>query len=109
MRKTETAPGGFELPPEGTQVYLLTKEAFETAVRDIVHKAIAEYKASVKEAEREPYITVPAAMELLHVKKTTLWQLNKRGLLPTCKVGQRTLYRRADIERFLGEDKKGRK
>jgi hypothetical protein len=57
----------------------------------------------------EAYITVPATMELLNVKKTRLWQLNERGLRITCKVGQRTLYRHTDIERFLGEDKKDRK
>lgn len=53
------------------------------------------------------YITEAEAQELLRRKATWFWERRQRGELPFTKVGNRTYYAMADIEKFMANNRKG--
>ena len=54
-----------------------------------------------KEPVKEEWLTYAEVLPMLHISKRHLQRLRDREVLPFARVGNRCLYRRSDIERFV--------
>jgi excisionase family DNA binding protein len=73
-------------------------EALEAIVRRVVRAELAE-----RLPPPSPYMTVPEAAEYLRCSRQRVDDLLSAGRLERVKDGGRTLVRRRDVERWLGE------
>jgi excisionase family DNA binding protein len=48
------------------------------------------------------YLTPPEAAEYLRTSRQRIYDLTSQGRLPVCKDGSRNLYRRVDLDAYLG-------
>lgn len=62
-----------------------------------------EAKPPTPAADRDPLELLDAeqAMAALHISRTSLWRLEKRGELTLTRIGRRVLLTRADLERLV--------
>lgn len=71
-------------------------------LRDLLHEAVLLNANSERETEQEPeYITTDQTAERLQVNRSTLWRWNRNKYLCPVKVGRKSLYRMADVNRIL--------
>jgi excisionase family DNA binding protein len=89
--------GGFPFGA-GKQLYLLTDEALAAFADRVATQTVAEYERRIKVAENEPFVSMKEACEMLKVCRATLWKWEQRGYLKAYHIGQKTLYKRSDID-----------
>ena len=72
-------------------------------LRDILRDVVLLNASDKKEQpeQKQKYLTIEQAAELLHVNRSTLWRWNKDKYLCPIKVGHKTLYRHNDVESIL--------
>lgn len=61
----------------------------------------------VKQPEIEALLSLEEAMEILRIGRTLLYKLMDRGNLPWIQIGRTRQLRRADLIRFIEENRKG--
>lgn len=69
-------------------------------LRDLLNEAVLLNVGSEREQEPE-YLTTDQTAERLQVNRSTLWRWNRDKYLCPVKVGRKSLYRMADVERIL--------
>lgn len=74
-------------------------------IRDIVKEAATE--AQTKEPTKDPdescaYFTRSEVCQMARITETTLWRLEKDGIVKKVKLGRKNLYPRIEIEALLG-------
>lgn len=74
-------------------------------IRDIVKEAATE--AQTKEPTKDPdescaYFTRSEVCQMARITETTLWRLEKAGIIKKVKLGRKNLYSRIDVEALLG-------
>ena len=74
-------------------------------IRDIVREATTE--AQTKEPTKDPdescaYFTRSEVCQMARITETTLWRLEKEGIVKKVKLGRKNLYPRIEIEALLG-------
>ena len=101
-------------------VELLKASGLVEAVQNIVREALAE-KHPVNEKKNEdgnPYYTRSELLRLAHLTETTLYRLEKAGVIKKIKLGRKNLYSRLEVDALLGsggfhfptkKEKEGRK
>lgn len=70
-------------------------------IQDIVTDAIRNSVAHPRQemAEKEPeYYSKSELCQLLHITETTLWRLEKKGVIRKIKMGRKNLYLRSEID-----------
>lgn len=55
----------------------------------------------------KPYLSVAEACEHLRIGRTKFYELVKAGMIPVRKLGDRTIVRTADLDRFVDDLPKG--
>lgn len=72
-------------------------------LRDLLNEAVLLTANNEREQqEQEPeYLTTDKTAERLQVNRSTLWRWNRDKYLCPVKVGRKSLYRLADVERIL--------
>lgn len=78
---------------------MLQKEDLEEIVVGIVEKIVGKNQQSVLSTEEsDGYYTRDQVCERLHITYTTLWRLEKRGMIPVNKIGLRNLYSKNAVD-----------
>lgn len=78
---------------------MLQKEELEEIVVGIVEKIVGKNQQSVLSTEEsDEYYTRDQVCERLHITYTTLWRLEKRGMIPVNKIGLRNLYSKNAVD-----------
>lgn len=81
-----------------------TKETFAimslSDLRAIMRECIAEARAGQEPAPGHGLMTGKEVRGILSVSPTTLWKWSRQGYLNPVKIGGRTYYDRADIEKL---------
>lgn len=78
---------------------MLQKEDLEEIVVGIVEKIVGKNQQSVLSTEEsDEYYTRDQVCERLHITYTTLWRLEKRGMIPVNKIGLRNLYSKNAVD-----------
>lgn len=84
--------------------------------KDDLREVLAEVLQSVidsKSAERQAtdntteYYTRDEACARLHITFTTLWRLEKKGVIQAYKVGRRCLYAKSEVDALIAKGKGG--
>ena len=81
---------------------MLQKEDLEEIVVGIVEKIVGKNQQSVLSTEEsDEYYTRDQVCERLHITYTTLWRLEKRGMIPVNKIGRRNLYSKNAVDKWI--------
>ena len=81
---------------------MLQKEDLEEIVVGIVEKIVGKNQQSVLSTEEsDEYYTRDQVCERLHITYTTLWRLEKRGMIPVNKIGRRNLYSKNAVDKLI--------
>lgn len=91
-------------------MYLIETSGLKERIAEIVKDAIAENMSSnismqkkhVDSTEESPYYTRAELCQLAHITESTLWRLEKAGIIKKIKLGRKNLYSRLDIDALLG-------
>lgn len=79
---------------------LLRKEELVDAFKDVLLSFFRDFK-NVSPTINEEYYTRGEACYRLHITFTTLWRLEKRGMIKVHKVGRRSLYAKSDVDALI--------
>lgn len=90
------------------------------AIKDIAREALSDIspKNEKKIEDGNPYYTRSELLRLAHLTETTLYRLEKAGVVKKIKMGRKNLYSRLEIDALLGsggfhfptrKEKEGRK
>lgn len=75
-------------------------------IEKIVRKAMVENIHTVPEPRKSnddsAYFTRSEVCQLAHITETTLWRLEKAGVIKKIKLGRKNLYSRLEVEALLG-------
>ena len=81
---------------------MLQKEDLEEIVVGIVEKIVGKNQQSVLSTEEsDEYYTRDQVCERLHITYTTLWRLEKRGIISANKIGRRNLYSKNAVDKLI--------
>ena len=81
---------------------MLQKEDLEEIVVGIVEKIVGKNQQSVLSTEESgEYYTRDQVCKRLHITYTTLWRLEKRGMIPVNKIGRRNLYSKNAVDKLI--------
>lgn len=86
-------------------LYFLKSSGLEDAIKDIVKNAVHESSTqpeAAKANEDSAYYTRSELCQLAHITETTLWRLEKEGVIRKIKFGRKNLYSRLDVDALLG-------
>ena len=93
------------IPKNATETQADLREALGE-VRDELEEvrksldAFSDDRHSVQ-AEESPYLTTKDVTRRLHISKTTLWDLRRRGEIKAFNAGRRLLFKREDVDAFV--------
>lgn len=75
-------------------------------IEKIVRQAMAENTHPVPEPRKSnddsAYFTRSEVCQMARITETTLWRLEKAGVIKKVKLGRKNLYSRLDVEALLG-------
>lgn len=77
-------------------------ERIEEIVRDAVTSSFQQSQKPDEGSENPAYLTRSELCQLAHITETTLWCLEKAGVIKKIKFGRKNLYSRLDVEGLLG-------
>lgn len=77
-------------------------ERIEEIVRDAVTSSFQQSQKPDEGSENLAYLTRSELCQLAHITETTLWRLEKTGIIKKIKFGRKNLYSRLDVEGLLG-------
>ena len=86
-------------------LYFLKSSGLEEAIKEIVKNAVNESSTqpeAAKASENSEYYTRSELCQLAHITETTLWRLEKAGIIRKIKLGRKNLYSRLDVDALLG-------
>lgn len=66
-----------------------------------VTSAVPQSEVSKTQVHRPQFLSVPEALKLLGISRTTLYGLLREGLLHPVKLGRRTLFVCSELESFM--------
>jgi excisionase family DNA binding protein len=78
--------------------FQMTGEDLLTAIQKVA-KSIGTGKQDII-SDDERYLTVEQAANMLQVSRVTLWDWNKKGILPAFKIGRQVRYKLSDIQKI---------
>ncbi len=70
--------------------------------QELIAQAKSELSTSKESPQQMRMLTRQETMERLKVTGTTLWNWERKGFLMPVHMGNKNLYREADIEKLLG-------
>lgn len=75
-----------------------------------IHKVAKSMNKTTSDAihPEEQYLTVEQASRMLQVSRVSLWDWNKKGILPAFKIGRQVRYKLSDIQK-IAEGKEGQR
>lgn len=73
----------------------------EAVIAGFVRNERNRVAKELEEAKNAATLTPKQVAKMLKVGQVTLWRWNKEGYLKAVKVGRRTLYRMADVEKLM--------
>ena len=86
--------------------YLLEASGLKEKIAEIVKDAVAANLPSPKKqqdnTEDSAYYTRSELCQLAHITETTLWRLEREGVIKKIKFGRKNLYSRLDVDALLG-------
>lgn len=86
--------------------YLIEASGLEERIAEIVKDAVAANLSSPQKqqdnTEDSAYYTRSELCQLAHITETTLWRLEKEGVIKKIKFGRKNLYSRLDVDALLG-------
>ncbi len=89
-----------------TFLFLFKELGLEQLLGEIVKDAVStSLQPSPKPSENSddsPYYTRAELCQLAHITESTLWRLEKSGVIRKIKLGRKNLYPRLDVEALLG-------
>ena len=87
-------------------LYIFNESGFREILGNIVKEAVsANLQQSAKPTEYSDdsaYYTRAELCQLAHITESTLWRLEKAGIVKKIKLGRKNLYSRLDVEALLG-------
>ena len=85
-------------------IELLESSGLVEAIKKIVREALAEKKPENEKKidDGNPFYTRTELLRLTHLTETTLYRLEKAGVIKKIKMGRRNLYSRLEIDALLG-------
>ena len=85
---------------------ILNESGFKEILGNIVKEAVStSLQPSPKQTEYpddSAYYTRAELCQLAHITESTLWRLEKSGVIRKIKLGRKNLYSRLDVEALLG-------
>lgn len=86
-------------------IYIIKESGFKEFFANIVQEAVsANLQQSAKPTEYSDdsaYYTRAELCQLAHITESTLWRLEKAGIIKKIKLGRKNLYSRLDVEALL--------
>ena len=85
--------------------FFIDASGLEERIVAIIKEAISGNLPSPQKLEYKddsPYFTRSELCQLAHITETTLWRLEKEGIIKKIKLGRKNLYSRLDVEALLG-------
>ena len=86
--------------------YFIEASGLQERIAEIVKDAIAASLPSSQKqqdnSEDSSYYTRSELCQLAHITETTLWRLEKEGVIKKIKFGRKNLYSRLDVDALLG-------
>lgn len=70
-------------------------------LKNLIDEAVRKAKNEFESKEKETYLTVEKAGEMLDVNRTTLWRWAKDNYLNPIEVGGKRRYRLSDVNQIL--------
>lgn len=73
-------------------------------IRESIHEAMAEFQSKPeqpKSCDESAYYTRSEVCQMARITETTLWRLEKAGIIRKIKLGRKNLYSRLDVEALL--------
>ncbi|WP_143884248.1 helix-turn-helix domain-containing protein [Chryseobacterium binzhouense] len=83
------------------QLITLSVEDLHTIIKSAVGEALQSSQPRQKENDEDAYLTRQQVSKYLHLSLTTLDTYTKEGLLTSCKIGHRVLYKKSVITTSL--------
>ena len=84
--------------------FIIKASGLVQIIQDIVTDAIRNSVAHPKQemVEKGPeYYSKSELCQLLHITETTLWRLEKKGVIRKIKMGRKNLYLRSEIDALV--------
>ncbi len=78
------------------------KERIEEIVKDAVSTSLQPSSKPTENKDDSAYYTRAELCQLAHITESTLWRLEKSGIIRKIKLGRKNLYSRLDVEALLG-------
>ena len=75
-------------------------------VRSAITKELQEFKKGLKIDKNDPedeVLTRKQASEFLQICLTTLWDLDRKGILPSRRIKSKVYYLKSDLINFLNQ------
>ncbi len=86
--------------------YFIEASGLQERIAEIVKDAIAASLPSSQKqqdnSEDSAYHTRSELCQLAHITETTLWRLEREGVIKKIKFGRKNLYSRLDVDALLG-------
>lgn len=78
------------------------QEIIAQIVKEAVSDSLQPSQKPFENSEDSAYYTRAELCQLAHITESTLWRLEKSGVIRKIKLGRKNLYSRLDVEALLG-------
>lgn len=78
------------------------QERIAQIVKEAVSDSLQPSQKTFENSEDSAYYTRAELCQLAHITESTLWRLEKSGVIRKIKLGRKNLYSRLDVEALLG-------
>ena len=78
------------------------QERIEEIVRGAVLATTQPSQKPIENTEGSAYYTRAELCQLAHITESTLWRLERAGIIKKIKLGRKNLYPRIEVEALLG-------
>lgn len=78
------------------------QERIAQIVKEAVSDSLQPSQKPFENSEDSAYYTRAELCQLAHITESTLWRLEKAGIIKKIKLGRKNLYSRLDVEALLG-------
>lgn len=77
-------------------------EKIEKIVKEAVADCLQPSQKPIENTEGSAYYTRAELCQLAHITESTLWRLERAGIIKKIKLGRKNLYPRIEVEALLG-------